>query len=52
MKSNKTKLFSLHFLFAWIFVYIFIIILLVNDQYDDQVFESEDKSIENGNLFD
>jgi len=32
------------------------IILLVNDQYDDQVFESEGKSIEhdheNGNLFD
>lgn len=32
------------------------IILLVNDQYDDQVFESEAKSIEhqheNGKLFD
>jgi len=35
---------------------IFIIILLVNDQYDDQVFDSEEKSIdhdhENGNLLD
>jgi len=43
------------FLFT-IFIFIMDIILLVNDQYDDQVFESEGKSIEhdheNGNLFD
>lgn len=44
--------------FAWHFFYLFfftIIILLVNDQYDDQGFESEEKPIghdhDNGNLF-
>jgi hypothetical protein len=39
------------YLFFFIFI---IIILLVNDQYDDQGFESEEKPIghENGNLFD
>jgi len=38
------------------FVLLFFFVLLVNDQYDDQVFESEEKSIDHdhelGNLFD